>query len=307
MLDAELKAERLDLDSAAAFARALLGPQAEWPEQAQLSLDVSHAISAGQELHPLTAKLGYGPKTIALDPLKIGEASGVMVEGNGAFDRANATGKLALNSSAASLPQITALIAPLAPALASRLNAVGLGPGPARLKLALAVDKDKDRADRAIAHATVDLDAPQFKGTATISARPEAAALREVDLEKLRRSEITLESKLSSEQGDILARTARPGRHDRGGRMGPDNSQGSVSGVWGAPLRLKIDLSGAGLEAEAQGTAEPLAPTPKGSVNLKARSLNLAPLLDLKPSDKLAQNISLSSRVSLAGGKLTLR
>ncbi len=33
-LDAELKAERLDLDSAAAFARALLGPQAEWPEQA---------------------------------------------------------------------------------------------------------------------------------------------------------------------------------------------------------------------------------------------------------------------------------
>jgi hypothetical protein len=305
MLDAELKAERLDLDSAAAFARALMGPQAEWPERAQISLDISHAISAGQELHPFMAKLGYGPKTIALDSLKIGEASGVMVEGNGAFDRVNATGKLALNSSAASLPQITGLIAPLAPALASRLNAMGLGPGPARLKLALAIDKDKDRSDRASAHATVDLDAPQFKGTATIAARPEAAALREIDLDKLRRSEITLESKLSSEQGaSLLALLGLDNMIAVGN--GPGQFSGSVSGVWGAPLRLKIHLTGAGLEAEAQGTAEPFAPTPKGSVALKARSLNLAPLFDLKPSDRLAQNIRLSSRVSLAGGKLTL-
>ena len=33
--DAELKAERLDLDAASAFARALVGPQPEWPEQAR--------------------------------------------------------------------------------------------------------------------------------------------------------------------------------------------------------------------------------------------------------------------------------
>jgi large subunit ribosomal protein L24 len=38
---------------------------------------------------------------------------------------------------------------------------------------------------------------------------------------------------------------------------------------------------------------------------LKARSLNLAPLFDPRVSDKLAQNISLSSRVSLLAGKLT--
>ena len=43
----------------------------------------------------------------------------------------------------------------------------------------------------------------------------------------------------------------------------------------------------------------------KASVNLKVRSVNLAPLFGLKPSDALAQNIGLSSHVSLAGDKLT--
>ena len=58
-----------------------------------------------------------------LDQLKFGQAGGVTVEGSGNFDRAEATGRLALNASAASLGQITAMIAPLAPALAARLDA----------------------------------------------------------------------------------------------------------------------------------------------------------------------------------------
>ncbi len=36
--DAELKADRLDLDAATAFVRSMAGPQPEWPEKAQLSL-----------------------------------------------------------------------------------------------------------------------------------------------------------------------------------------------------------------------------------------------------------------------------
>jgi len=303
-VDAELKAERLDLDAASAFGRALVGPQPEWPEQARISLNIGHAISAGHELHPFVAKLGYGPNTISLDQLKVGDASGVMVEGTGAFDRLNATGKLALDSSAASLGQISGLIAPLAPSVASRLNSMALSPGPARLKLTLAIDKDADHADRASARATLDLDAPQFKGSATMTAKPETAALRGIDLDRLQRGEIAFESNLSSEQGgSLLALLGLDGTIAAG--EGPGQFHGSVNGVWGAPLRLKISLSGAGLDAEAQGTAEPWAAQPKGSLTLKARSINLAPLFDLKPSDRLAQNISLSSRVSLQGRKLT--
>src|SRR5258708_38210825 len=93
--DAQLRAKRVDRDSATAFVRSLAGPQAEWPEQALISLDIGRATSAGQELRPFMAKLSYGPKTVSLDQLKVGEASGMMLEGVGSFDRVNATGPLA--------------------------------------------------------------------------------------------------------------------------------------------------------------------------------------------------------------------
>jgi large subunit ribosomal protein L24 len=302
--DMELRAERLDLDAAAAFARSLAGPQAEWPDEAQLSLNIGRAISAGQELRPFAAKLGYGPKTISLDQLKIGEANGVTVEGTGSFDRVNSTGRVALNSSAASFGGITGLIAPFAPALSSRLNAMEGRPGPARLKLALDLDKNAEHADRANARAVLDLDAPQLRGVATITATPALAALRGIDLDALRRSEIGIESKLSSERGNSLLGLLGLDRAVVAGES-PLEFQGSATGVWGAPVRLQVKMSGAGLDAEAQGTAEPWAQDAAAGFNLKVRRANLAPLFGLKPSDALAQNISLSSRVSLAGNRLT--
>jgi len=312
-LDAMLRADRLDIDSASAFARAVLGPQSEWPERMLLSLAINHAISAGQDLHPFVAKLGYDPKTLTLESLKIGEAAGVVLEGTGVFDRTNATGKLALNSSAASLSLIAGSITPVWPQLAARLNAMKLGPGPARLKLVLAIDKETGHTDRASAQVSnaqvsIDLDAPQFKGSVTLAAKPGAASLRDADLDKLMHGEVTVDTRLSSEQGaSLVALLGLDGVI--AARDGPGQLQGSMSGVWGAPLHLKLDLTGTGFEAEAQGTADPFKTMdPKAvqaNLSLKARGLNLAPLFDLKPSDNLVQDISLTSRLALANGKVT--
>src|SRR5258708_21228025 len=63
-LEAELKAEHLDLDAAAAFARALAGPQAEWPGEAQLSLDMNRRLLSRQQLRPATPELGHGRTTL---------------------------------------------------------------------------------------------------------------------------------------------------------------------------------------------------------------------------------------------------
>jgi large subunit ribosomal protein L24 len=303
-VEAALKADRLDLDAATAFTRSLAGPQAEWPDQAQLSLDIGRAVSAGQELRPFLARLNYGPNTISLDQLKIGEAGGVTMDGAGSFDRGNATGKLTLNASTASFAQVTALIAPLAPAVAARLNATAARPGPARLKLSLDLDKNPDRTDRANARATIDIDAPDLKGVTTITATPVMAAMRGIDLEALARSEIGIESKLSSERGSSLLALLGLERVVAAGD-GPARFEGSATGVWRAPLRLKARMSGAELDAEIQGTAEPWAPDPKAVVNLSVRHANLAPLFDLDRSSPLARNISLISRLALAGSRLS--
>ena len=302
-ISAELKAERLDLDAAAAFARSLAGPQAEWPDEGQLSLDIGRAISSGQELRPLLARLGYGPKAFALDQLKIGQPDKVTLEGTGSFDRVNATGKLALNSSAASLGQLTALIAPFAPSLVTRFNAMGAGEGPARVKLALELDKNAGQADRANARAVVEIDAPQLKGVTTITAKPPVAAIHGIDLQAIGRSELGIESKMSSNQGRALLALLGLDRAVAAGE-GPAQFEGTATGAWNAPLRLKAKISGAGLDADAEGTAEPWAQEAKASVALKVRSADFGPLLDLKPSDTLAHNIGLSSRISLNGSKL---
>jgi hypothetical protein len=302
-LDAELKAERLDLDAATAFVRSLAGPQAVWPDQAQLSLDIGRATSAGQELRPFMAKLGYGPNRVTLDQLKIGQPGGVTMQGAGSFDRSEATGRLTLNAGAASLGQITGLIAPLAPALASRIDAMETGPGPARLNLALKIDSNAGHADRASARAVLDLDAPQLQGTATITAEPPVAAVRGIDLDSLRKSQLGIEAKLSSQRGRSLLTLLGLDRAIAAGE-GAAQFETSATGAWHAPLRLKIKISGAGLDAEAQGTVEPWASAPTASVNLGVRSADLAPLFGLKPSDASARNVSLSSRVSFKDNRL---
>jgi large subunit ribosomal protein L24 len=302
-LDADLKADRLDIDAATAFVRSMAGPQAEWPEKAQLSLDIGRAISAGQELGPLLAKLGYDPKAVMLDQLKVGRPDNVSLEGVGNFDRTGAKGKLTLDSTAASLGRITGWIAPFAPSFAARLNALGPDSGPAHLKLALNLGNVKGQSGTA--SAVLDLDAPQLKGQVSGTVTPPANAVRDLDFDKIRHSEFALESNLSSPRANALLALLGLDRAVAAGD-GAALFQGSTTGKWDGSLRLKAKLSGTGLDAEADGSAEPWAQQAKANINLKVRSMNLAPLFDLKSSDTLAQNISLSSRISLAGNRLTL-
>ncbi|HEY3793383.1 MAG TPA: AsmA-like C-terminal region-containing protein [Bradyrhizobium sp.] len=298
---ADLRADRLDLDAATAFVRALAGPQGEWPDEAQLSLDIGRAVSAGQELGPLLAKLAYDPKTISVERLKIGQPDNVTLEGSGNFDRANSTGKLALDSTAASLGKLTGFVAPFAPSFAARLDAMGTAPGPAHVKLALDLGKSNGQADHATA--VLDFDAPQLKGNAVITATPSDNAIASLDLDALRRSNIGIEAKLSAEQGRALVTLLGLDRVVAAA-AGPVQFEGSATGAWRAPLRLKAKITGTGLDAEAEGSAEPWAQDVKADVDLRVRSADLAPLLDLKPSDPQAQNIALSSRISLSGNKL---
>ena len=311
-LEAALQADQLDLDAAATFVRAVAGPTADWPAQVALSLNVARARSSGQELRPLAVKFSYSPKIIALEQLNIGQSNGINIEGSGSFDRSDASGILTLRAGAPSLSQLTTLVAPFAPDIAQRLNAVGAPAGLSRLKLALDVGRDPAAADRAAARAIIDLSAPQLQGSATLTAKPQLAALQGLDLEHLRTSEVSVVTKLAAARSAALVALLGLDKAVAAGE-GPGQFEGSASGKWHAPLQITAKVAGAGIDADVQGTVEPWgvqegqqgAQDIKGSGSLRVRKANLAPLFGLKPTDGLVQSISLSSRVALNGNKLT--
>ncbi len=143
-----------------------------------------------------------------LERVKIGQPDNVTLDGSGSFDRANATGKLAVDATAASLGRLTAVVQPFAPAPAARLGVLRADAGPVRAKLGFDLAKGK-AADRAAARATLDLDTPQVKGNMAISATPQLAAIRALDVDALRRSDVAAEAKILGRGGQCHARLAR--------------------------------------------------------------------------------------------------
>ncbi|WP_035656510.1 AsmA-like C-terminal region-containing protein, partial [Bradyrhizobium sp. STM 3809] len=303
--EAVLKGDRLDLDAAMAMTRSLVGVTGEWPAEASVALDVGRAKLSGQELRPLTARVSYDPKTIAVDQIKFGQSGGVTTEGSGRFDRADATGRMTVTSMASSLKEITALVQPLAPQITARFDALNTPAGAARLKLTLDLAKDPANADRSQAKAVLDLDAPQLKGSATLTAKPSAAALRSFEVDAIDRTELGVESRVSAEQGNVVLALLGLDRIAAVGN-GPAEFQSSITGGWRTPLRVTAKLSGVGLDGDAQGTVEPWGDAAKANVNLRLRNANLAPLLGLKPQDAAAQNIRLFGKVGLSDGRVTL-
>jgi large subunit ribosomal protein L24 len=300
-LDAELKADRLDLDAATSLVRAIAGPQGGWPDEGQLALNVGNAISAGQELRPFIARLNYAPTAISLEQLKIGSPGGLAIDGSGTFDRVNATGRLTLNATSASIAQVTGLIAPLAPTVAARLDAMPAAAGATQLHLAVNVDKSPADENKIEVSAKLDVDLPQLKGTLSLAAAPSLSDLRAADLDALARSEVTLRTKMTAERGGALP--ALLGL-DRVIAVGDGAVlKATATGAWHAPIRLNAKLSGTDLDADIKGTMEPWSSDRKADLNLAVRSLDLGPLLGLKSSDPCARNVSLSSHVTLAGSK----
>ncbi len=160
------------------------------------------------------------------------------------------------------------------------------------------LEEEPSRPIASIAQAALEFESPQFKGSGKFSAQPKIASVRAFDFSDVSRSEIGIETKLSAEQGRSLLAVLGLDRAIAVGD-GPARFEASASGVWNAPLRINARLSGNGLDADLQGTAEPFATDAKANLDLHVRKVNLAPLFGLKPSDGLGQSLSLSSRVSL--------
>jgi large subunit ribosomal protein L24 len=298
--EAALSAARFDLDAATALVGALAGPRAGWPAEAQISLEAGSAIIAGQELRPATVRFAYSPAALTLERLQLGDAAkGVALSGSGAFDRGESSGRLMLTAAAPSLAQIGALLAPVAPAVTERLNVATPATGAARVQMTADIGKARD------ARAVFDIDAPQLKGSATLTATPAIEALHRLDLAEVARSPFNVETKLSADQTAIMLRLLGLDRMVSP-RDGPAQFEGSVAGTWRAPLHLKAHLAGAGLDGEIDGSTNPWAEHPTADLTVALREADLTALFGLKPGSVAALGIGLKSRVAIAGDTVTL-
>jgi large subunit ribosomal protein L24 len=301
-LDAALKAERLDFDASAAFAKAMGGALKTWPDEAQLALDVAQLTMGGQTLKPVVAQIVFDPNTIALQRLRIGDADGVAIEGTGAFDRVASTGQMTLSATAATLDPLARLVKPIAPAFSRRIAAVPSGAG--NVFVGLALEAGKPQGDRVALKSSIDIHAPQIKGALTAALSPQLASLRALDTDALAKTDVALTAKLDAESGGaLLALLGLDGVFATGN--GPAQFDASATGIWNAPLKLKAKLTGNGLDAEIDGTAEPLKAEPAANVALNLRNANAAPLIGIADAARAPLPVALTSRLVLAGQTLT--
>ncbi|WP_458760081.1 AsmA family protein [Afipia sp. TerB] len=298
-IEAALTSNSLDLDATTELLRALGATRDNWPDEAHVSLDAARGTLAGQEVRPVAVEFAYGPQNVSVDRLKIGGAGGVTLNGQGAFDRSAATGQLNLDASAPSLARFSEVIAPFAPAVADRLKTVSAAKGNARVRLTASLAKTKDGAGRTAARAVLDLEGSGIKGSVTLTASPATSAMTALDFGALAKTDVTLESKFSSQQGQtLLALAGLDGIVTAGD--GPGRFESSITGTWGGDSRIKAVLSANGLDADVQGSGKIWASEPKATAALAVRKANLAPLFGLTDPT----TVSLTSKVTVAGERL---
>ncbi len=302
-LEADLKTASFDVDAISSLASGLAGPQSGWPDEAQMSLEAERAVVAGQEMRPVIIRLSYGPAKITLDRVEIGDArSDLAISATGKFDRAAGGGTLGLYVNSSSLARVGSFVSPFAPALAERLAAVEKEPGPALMLVSASINKAKDRSGRTDADAVLNIDAPQLKGTITLKATPTIDLARGFDLAALKGNELSLETMLTAKQTATMVTSLGLGRVISPGN-GPAQFESLATGVWGSPLQLKAKLTGAGIDGDIQGTANPWAEQPTAALAVAVRRADVAALFGLKPAS--LPSVALASRLGIAGDTFT--
>lgn len=299
-IEAVLQADRLDIDAALAMLRAT--GQGSWPDEGQVALDIAQALAGGQEMKPFGVAFGYDAQRITLERLRVGEASGITLDGSGQFDRKAATGTVTLNAAAPSLARIAALAEPYMPMIAARIAPLGKNDGPAKLSLALGVENDTAKADRVKARATLGIEASSLKGSFALNAEPQAALVRAWDTDKLRQSELTVDGRLTATRGRTLTALLGLDTLIAAGDA-PLTFETNLTGGWTSAWRGSAKLSGTTLDADVNGTGEPSAEPRNAALRVAVRKVNLSPLLGTSADDPLARDASLTAKLAISGDR----
>jgi large subunit ribosomal protein L24 len=303
--DVRLRAQRLDIDAAVALARSLAGPDAQWPDEAAVSIDIGRATSAGQEMKPFGLDLHYDARTIGLDRLRVGEASGVMLDGSGSYDRVASTGTLTAAVASGSFAQLGSFIAPLAPEIAARIAAMPSASGPAKLSTTLGLKTSATDRERAAFDATLTITSTPLAGSVSLTATPSLAALRTLDVAGLRTEKLGVTTRLTSPQAANITALFGLGAL-AGSEPGAAEFEATLNGAPASPMAVAAKLTGPAIDVDLRGNVEPLAAPRKAALDLIVRRASLGPWIGMKAGDPRASVTALTAKLAMTGDRIAL-
>jgi uncharacterized protein involved in outer membrane biogenesis len=283
-LDAELKAEALDLDSLVSLVNAARGTTTfEMPQDIVLSMHIGKATIAGLEAKSLDARLIRNDQGLSLEHIGVADLAGTAAEGKGTIDLRGKvpTGSLSLAIDAHHVEQLLPLAAAFAPAAVEPLRRFAARVPSAKFKTVFNLDHAGDSAT-----AKIDLTGEARGLRIKLNARvtPVSADIATMDLAVLNTADIHVTGTVTADDASVITQGTGLGAYFSVAR-GPGDAALSLDGIPSRKLAFDGHLTAQGLTGTAKGTGRL---TDKGPETTFHASMTAADPLLLRPSSQRA-------------------
>ncbi len=271
-LDADLRADELDLDQTLALAKgALASARLDRPQEIALALAVGHATIAGLDVRQAEARLRLDGKGIAVERLAVADFGGAAFQASGAIEGIPSAprGRITVDLDAHDLAGVSAVLATFAPTAVDPV-----------LRL-------KDRLLPAKVHATLAVEGGSASGatTGTLALDGRMGAFRlslageeSGKIEAFPAARIRLDGKVETDDGSALTSLLGLDRF-----IAVDKRAGKLiilaKGATDGDLHVDGRIMAGGLDAAAGGTLRLLGDEgPTGTLNVAVASADARPL-----------------------------
>ena len=294
-LDAALNAPELDLDVALGFAQALVkGSDLARPHDMAITADIGRATIAGIEGHNVSARFNVDADHWQIDRLSVADLGGASFSagGNLVLNGPSPQGSLHVDLNAPDPTPVMTVLARFFPAAAKTLERSADDMAPAKLSAQLSI------AGAAPSTAKLGIDGSLGKVKLALNGQAQ------VEMKQWRLGDLRFDGKLAADDGKTLVAMLGLDRYVTV-RAGPGaltlKADGPATGKW----RVNGGLTANGLDATANGTADPFADKPSAALRARVTRADAAPLRGVGGGEG-ALPVTFAGRVALAGDKLAL-
>jgi hypothetical protein len=306
MLDAELQAASLDLDTLAAFGKTAAGYGLELPRRGSLLLDIGQATSTGVDARAINARLKFDGGALQIDRLSIGELGGAALDISGRIDELSSQprGRIALDLDASALAGLTNVVGKFAPRAADSLRGFAGRLAPAKVHAILAVGPDAEPGAKpgATSGSTAKLDLNGQLGLIRVKLNGEATG----EPDRLGAARLRIDSRLDADDATGLTTLFSLDRVVAIDRL-PGNLTLSVAGPLDGDLQVDGQVAASGLTANIRGALQLHGDKPPtGALHLQASAADLRPLAQaLTGQSGTAAQVVAQADLGIAGTDLS--